>query len=64
MNMEYQEQRNDAEFWHSHYKLKESINNYIFDFFIRTNENSINEQVPELRDLDLEISYFLSNLYS
>ena len=64
MNMEYQEQRNDAEFWRSHYKLKESINNYIFDFFIRTNENSINEQVPEYRDLDLEISYFLSNLYS
>jgi len=64
MNMEYQEQRNDAEFWRSHYKLKESINNYIFDFFIRTNENSINDQVPEFRDLDFEISYFLSNLYS
>lgn len=63
MNMEYQEQRNDAEFWYSHYELSESINNYICDFFIRTNENSINEQVPELRDLDLEISYFLSNLH-
>ena len=64
MNMEYQEQRNDAEFWRSHYKLKESINNYIYDFFIRTNENSINDQVPEFRDLQNEISYFLSNLYS
>ena len=58
--MEYQEQRNDAEFWHSHYELKESINNYLYDFLIRTNINSFNEQFPEYRDLDLEISYFLS----
>lgn len=62
--MEYQEQRNDAEFWDSHHELKESIKNYLYDFFISTNENSFNVQVPEFRRLELEISYFLSNLHS
>lgn len=63
MNMEYQEQRNDAEFWRSHYELKESINNYIYDFFISTKENPFNDHVPEFRRLELEISYFLSKRY-
>ncbi len=63
MNMEYQEQRNDAEFWRSHQELRESINDYLFNFFAKTNDVSINDHVPEYWDLELEISYFLSKRY-
>lgn len=53
----------DVQFLSQHEELRESINDYLFNFFAKTNDVSINDHVPEYWDLELEISYFISKRY-